>query len=325
MTAADILAKGHRELFPGVEKAIKAEFARLAKQWHPDRNPDPQAKVVIAHLTEMKAAALGRTKPFTEQFERENGTKFRMEYRRTMRGNACQVYVGPSSVAYLVSAAHEHLADKASARKWTYADKKMEDEFSRFLPRLRREERLVGGRLFIFSRTPDQILMRDLMAMEGKIPGPHVAWMISRMMNLAVYLEWAGISHLSISPEFLLVSLEHHSVSLTGPSLYTTSLGKRPKFAPASTINLLPAMKRPDYEVDSVADRQLIRQVGRELLGDPSGNRIKLDPTVRPEIAQWLSSTPPASAHDDYAAWEACLGERRFVVYPKTAQELYAA
>lgn len=323
MNAADILGMNHRELFSGDAKAIKKEFRRLSKLWHPDRCSDAQASAVFAHLTEMHKLAETGAQPLSQLFHRKGGKAFRMEYRRQTTGNACTIFVGSSSVAYLVAEANDRLSDRAAALKWDFASDAMKTEMERFLPHLRREERLEGGRLFVFSRTSDQILMSDLIEIEGKIDPRHAMWMITRMMNIACYLQWAKLAHLAIAPEFLLVSPEHHSVSLTGPALYATSHGRHPEFAPAKTVSLIPALRQPDFVANSIGDRQLIRQIGRELLGDPSGNRLKNDSSVPPDVTAWLSSAPPESAYDDYEAWEACLGARKFIVYPRTAQQLY--
>lgn len=327
MNADTILKQSDRDLFPDRdEKKIAAAFRQYAKDWHPDRNKDARAPDVFAHINAMHVLALNRSAPPAKTFVRENGSQFRMEYQRMTTGEGCEIFVGQSSVAYLIGEANADLADRAAAHKWTFANDQMKTEMERFLPNLVREERLQGGRLFVYRRTPDQILMRDLLDLTpDRVDPVHVSWMITRMNNIACYLEYAGLSHLSIAPEFLLVSLKHHGVSLTGPVLYATKFATRPTAAPRRTLMVVPDLTRQDFMAGSVLDRRLIRQTGLELLRDPSGNRIRTDPSVRPDIAQWLSTAPAKTAIDDYAAWEASLGERKFVEYPTTAQELYAA
>jgi hypothetical protein len=327
MSPADILAANDRTLFPDRDEGkVKAAFRNFAKLWHPDRNRSDEATKVFAHIEEMHRRALKRGEAPHVVFVRENGSQFRMEYQRMTTGEGCEIFVGQSSVAYLVGTANTDLADRASAHKFKFASKDMGSEMERFLPRLVREERLQGGRLFVYRRTPDQILMRDLIDLSSERIDPlHVSWMVTRMNNLACYLEYAQLAHLSIAPEFLLVSLEHHGVSLTGPALYATKFDNRPKAAPRRTLTVVPDLTRQDVVADSTMDRRLIRQTGLELLRDPSGNRIRTDQSVRPDVAQWLSTAPAKSAVDDYSAWEASLGVRKFIKYPKTAQEIYAA
>jgi hypothetical protein len=326
-TAAEILSQTDRSLFPDRDaKAIATAFRAFAKVWHPDHCKADNASAVFAHISEMHRRALKRGEVPNVTFTREDGSSFRMEYQRKTTGEGCEIFVGATSVAYLVGAANADLADRASAHRWKFANDEMKKEMGRFLPVQTREERLQGGRLFVYRRTPDQILMRDLIDLTpGRIDPLHVSWMVTRMSNLACYLEYAGIAHLSIAPEFLLVSLKHHGVSLTGPTLYASAFNARPKAAPRRTLTVLPDLTRKDAVAVSEMDRRLIRQTGLELLADPSGNRIKSDPEVRKDVAQWLSMAPASTAIADYEAWEASLGERKFIIYPKTASELYAA
>lgn len=323
-SAQEILAMNDRQLFPDIA-GLDSAFRQMARVWHPDHNHASNAAQVFAHITQMRDKAKHRGVMPSVLFERANGSSFKMEYLRAMSADGCGIYIGGSSVAYLVDAKDADLADRAQVRKWSYANSGMKTEMERFLPNQARYEELIGGRLFVYRRTPDQVLMRDLMTSQGPIAPEHVCWMVTRMMNIACYLEYAGVSHLSLSPDFLLVSLEHHGVSLTGPTLYATTFDKRPLAATKRTIEAIPSLRDADSKADSRLDRQLIRQTALELLGDPSGNRIRSNPNIRPEVVRWLSGSPPLSAVADYESWEKSLGVRKFVKYPKTAQDIYAA
>lgn len=322
--AASILAASPKALFTGDAALINSEFRKYARQWHPDHNKDEQAAEVMEHLIRSRDRALKKDFGPSIVLEREDGSKFRMEYLTMRVADGVTVFVGVSSVAYLVNDAINDLVARAVNRKWKFANSDMEKEMIRFLPVFVREIKLKSGRLLVYRRTPDQVLMSDLIAHE-KIVSPHASWMITRMLNIACYLEYAGVSHLSIAPEFLLVSLEHHGVSLTGPALYITPCGQRPKAAPRRTIEAIPRLKISDTMAEGRFDLQLIRQTALDLLGDPSGNRIRNDPAIRQETVQWVSSVPAKSAIADYTAWEKSLGERKFVAYPKSARDIYAA
>ncbi len=324
MNGQDILTKNDRDLFPGDEAAIKAEFRRLAFQFHPDRNHDPLASDVFAHIELMKKQALNRGARPSEVFVREDGTSFRMEYLRRSIGQGCTVFTGMTRIAYFIPKENDDLGRDAVMHSWKYADKKMETEMSRFIAPMVRQERLKNGRLVIFARNKDQILMRDLMDLEGlPIEPVHVTWMISRMINLCCYLEWSKISHGAISPEFLLVSLDMHSVSLCGPVLYKSEFGKRPTALPNRTMKVANWFTNKNAESDSKVDLALIRQTALELLGETGGARLRSNPKMRKEITNWLLSPSAKTALDDYKNWETARGDRRFAEYGKTAQVIY--
>ena len=323
MTPQDILAKTDRDLFPGNEIAIKAAFRKLAAQWHPDHNHAPEASDVMAHLTEMKGRALHRSdRPF-ELFVREDGTSFKMEYLRTMQGQGCRVFVGATNIAYFVPQSADDLGRKAAQHRWKYLNSEMEKEVARFISPMTRQEKLKNGRLLVFRRNPDQILMRDLIDLDGPIEPVHATWMISRMVNLACYLEWAKLAHCAISPEFLLVSLDQHSVALTGPLLYGASFGTRPSAVPARTLKVANWLINKQENADIRVDLALIRETALDLLGERGGARLRSNPAMREEITNWLLTPSAKTAVADYQGWEIARGDRRFAHYGKTAQGIY--
>lgn len=325
MDAATILATKPRKLFAGDETAVKRAFRKLVAIWHPDRCTDPMAAEVIAHLTRAKEAVLngGNTNSIT--LERQNGTKFRMDYIRHCTIDNITVFTGATSVAYLIPNSISDLARAAQNHRWKFANKKMEDEMQRFLPPYVRTENLKDGMLMVYRRTSSQILMRDLMSLHvGRIPPVHVSWMITRMNNIACYLEWAKMSHFAMLPEFLLVDLDSHGVCLVGPPLFLTEEGKRPLAVPQEVISMLPALRDKGTVAASKHDRLLIRETAMALLGSHGGVRLKNDPEVRDDVANWVISPPAPSAPADYEKWESALGPRKFIKFETTAEDLYS-
>ncbi len=318
----EILTKNFSQLFPGDKTAINAEFRRLSKIWHPDLCSDPKANDVFEHLTKMRDKAL--VGGMFEIFERANGSSFKMVYLRKHVGQGITVYVGNTRIAYLVTDAT--LLGRAKKYRPKYASPKMKDEMERFMPVFAREEILTTGSLMIYERKPSQILMRDLIDAEKTIKPVDATWMISRMCNLACYLEWAKHSHCAISPEFLLVDLDDHGVYFTGPNLYWTGFDSRPRPwpLPLRTVEAAPWLRNKNETADQRIDLQLVRETAYELLGDRGGARLLSRPDMRKELAQWLLSPAPKNAVLDYAAMEKTRGERKFARYGKTAQEIYA-
>lgn len=64
-------------------------------------------------------------------------------------------------------------------------------------------------------------------------------------------------------------------------------------------------------------DGDLIRAVGREILGDPVGSRLPSMTDVPPPMADWLRSPSSGDAYKDFERWDNVLtkafGPRRFV------------
>ena len=325
MTAEEILATSPWTLFPGDEKAIKTAFHGLLKKWHPDYNKDPRAASVTDYLIAAKAKVENKTKRPTAVMERRNGTKFQMEYIRLTQIDGLTIYTGQSSIAYFVPDSMCDLVARNANVKWTFATPKMETEMVRFLPSFVRTEDLKDGKLMIYRRKPNQILMSDLIQLHaGRIPPLHVSWMLSRLNNLACYLEWFQHVDFAILPEYLLVDLDSHGVSLCGPRLFMTETDKRPIALSARAMNYLPTIRNPNITSTPSMDRSMIRSLGCMLLGDPSGVRLPQDALVKKEVAAWLVSPPAKTAVADYEKWVATLGERKFLHFGQTTKELYA-
>jgi len=74
-------------------------------------------------------------------------------------------------------------------------------------------------------------------------------------------------------------------------------------------------------------DRELIRLIGRTLLGDPGGTRLLRDPAVPAALARWVTTPGADDGIEDYADWararDAAFGPRRFVVLDLTPQAIY--
>ena len=167
--------------------------------------------------------------------------------------------------------------------------------------------------------------MSDLIALDDNIDPKAVSWMISRMLNLACYLEYSKISHCNIAPEMLLVSLDQHSVSIVGPVIYKTAMGVRPTVVPKRTFDVANWLKVKSEVADSRIDLSLIRQTALDLLRDRGGARLRSNTEIPKRITDWILSPSTKSAITDYQNWEAALGERKFANYGKTAKSIYDA
>jgi len=304
-----------RQLFPGDADAIARRFRELALAWHPDRNGSPDATRVFAHITTLHAAAT--KKPVIEEriFETIRGKQFRMRWRRRHIGPLGEVLVGDSFIAHIVPADLDDLSLRAAAFRPRFADDAMRREMARFLPRIETVLETAEGWVFIEHKGSDQALLADLATLAPLHPR-HAAWIATRMVNLACWLQWSGVAHGAIGPETLLVSPFKHSVSLTGPFLCAGGFGAAPSVLPERTLDVAPGYAASGARLDERLDPELVRLTLRELLGDPAGTRLAADPDFPKPFAAWLL-TPAASARADFVAWErareASFGRQRFM------------
>lgn len=329
MTAAEIMAIGTvqaRVLFPGDDAAVASRFKALARAWHPDVNPGVDAGV-FAHIVELHTALTKAKAPSERVFRAVDGRSFRFAHLARHATDFGEVLVGRTRIAHVVPRDLADLAERADAFRPRFADDGMRTEMERFLPHRSMTLETAEGTVFVEEKTPDQILLRDLMALVPFDPR-HAAWIATRLVNLACWLQWAGVAHGALGPDTLLVSPEFHSVSITGPFLAARSFGAAPFALPERTLSVCPRYSIDGTPADGRLDPELVRATVRECLGDPAGTRLAADPDFPKPFANWLLM-PAKDAQTDFPAWErardASFGARRFIRWDVDPSALMAA
>jgi hypothetical protein len=334
MTADELLAVAPydaRRLFPGTAADVAARFRQLALAWHPDRNAARNAAAVFAHISALHRVAeqsLADDGPAQTLFETIDGRQFRLGWRVRHVTDYGEILIGDRHIAQIVPKDLSDLAKRADDFRPRFADDEMKAEMSRALPDRIATLDTAEGHVFVESKAPDQILMRDLLRL-GPIDPRHVAWMATRLVNIACWLQWAGVAHGAIGPETLLVSPANHSVALTGPFLCAGPFGSPPAALPERTLACAPRYAASGAVLDERLDPDMVRLTLRELLGDPAGVRLTSDPDFSKPFASWLMVPPEDGARSDFAAWErardASFGARRFVNWDVDIAALMAA
>lgn len=310
-------------IFPGDAVAVGAEFRKLLKTWHPDVCKDPKAGDVVAHLTALRDRLVeAPAKPDGVLIALAGGRALRFHALRSREFDAGEIHVGSKTIAYRVVG---EFPDRIPA--FSFPDDRLRKEMERFLPQVRKVEDTPDGRLHVFVRTPDQFLLSDVMAALGPLDPLHVAWIVSGMLNIATFLDLQGIGHGGIAPDVLLISPKYHSVALTGPFVFATRKGKRPKSLPERTLDAVPRIAVKGEAMDASIDLELVRLTARECLGVRSPSQLLTVPGLPEQVAVWLASSPAATAMEDYASWErardAGFGPRRFVKWDIPPDRIY--
>lgn len=332
LSASEILAirpVQARLLFPGPVPAIKAKFKALAKRWHPDSGSAGDANV-FAHIVDLHTIAIASPegKTAAREFASSDGRKFRFKYNRSHRGDFGEILIGKNFIVHVVPADLHDLA--LAARDFTpcFADDEMRDEMERFLPRPTIVfETPTAETIFVERKSVNEILLRDLFALAPFDPR-HAAWMTTRLINIASWLDWRGIAHGAIGPDTLLVSPADHSIALTGPFLCHSDFGSAPRVLPARTLDMMPR-----YNFDALSDNrmdpELVRLTIRESLGDAAGTALRADKEFPKPFADWLLMPAVDGARADFPAWErardASFGSRRFIHWDVDTAALMAA
>ena len=347
LTAAQILGIPRSEperLFAEDAAAARAAFRRLAGRWHPDRCAEPQAAEVFQHLLGLNKAAAARRRsglwhlPGRLEIRTRDGRRYRLRYLRRHTFELGEMYLCRRTLAFVTDAAHGDLFANAEKRigGFRFATPEMRREAERYLPRVRKVLETAEARVLLLDKPEDLILMRDLVDhlsghlgghLGGHLDGRQVAWVLSTLLSLACYLNYAGLVHAAIGPDSVFVSPRRHSGALLGGWWYALPSGARFLALPARSADLIDARSLALRTADPRVDLTLIRALGHEILGDPSGARLAVEGRVPVAIANWLRMPSSGSAVEDYRSWQEALsagyGARRFVELAVTPSDIY--
>jgi hypothetical protein len=324
-------------LFTGDEEVAKQEFRALAARWHPDRQPDAATTAVFQHLNQLYETAVKKLRggiwqtPGLLMLRATDGATYKIRYRKQHDFELGRCVIGREIVAYVVEKEYSDLFDNALSvfARLPCADGRMAAEMSRYLPEMVRYFDTDDHQVLVLKKTPDLVLLRDLLEhLGGRMEPRHVAWIISSLLNVACYLDYAGLAHNAILSDTWFVSPAQHTGALLGGWWYAVRQGQPMLAAPAATVEYAPFTVIEQKQGDRRTDLELIRAIGRELLGDASGLRLVDDNTVPPLMRDWLMQSAQLTAVEDYQLWmnevlKRSFGKRRFVVLDVAAEALY--
>ena len=341
ITAAVVLAipaDRPEKLFSGDEEADKLLYRKLVMDFHPDLHPENAE--AFKRLTELKASRDRQidTDAWCGTGVRElalkSGRRLRIRYLRRHDFELGTRFISPRSVTYLFREEHQALYARALAtiKGFRCANDAMRKEMRKFLPTLELEAETTAGPVLIISRPADMVRLRDVLDhLGGRMDPRHVAWILGTLHNVGAYLQWAGLTHNAIDIDHYFISPRQHSGMLLGGWWYARQAGDTMTHLPGASVNvwktILPSHATAAKRATHKLDRELIRLVGRTLLGDPGGMRLLRDTAVPEALRRWVTTPGDDDGIEDYASWararDAAFGPRRFVVMDLTPQEIY--
>lgn len=326
------------KLFSGDDEADKKLYRMLALGLHPDRHPAHAE--AFKHLAALKAARDRQIAADTwrgagvQKLVLRGGKRLNIRFLRRHAFELGTLLIGRRSVTYLFRPEHGGLYARGvhAIGGFRYANHVMQTEMERCLPRIQLRAETTAGPVLVIHRPPDAVRLRDALDhLGGRMDPRYVAWILSTLHNLGAWLQWAGLTHNAIDVDSYFISPATHCGMLLGGWWYARDTGERMTHLPVSSAGVWKTITPPGAATAAVAtprlDRELIRQVGRTLLGDPAGTRLLRDAGVPPALRTWVTTPGADDGIEDYANWararESAFGRRRFVVMDLTPQEMY--
>ncbi len=324
-------------IFPNSATGIKQTFRQMAFKWHPDRCTDPRADTVFAHLAtlhreaERKYAEGNWSVPCLLSLATTDGKVYELRYGVKFPFELGMTYIGQSHVTYVVDRQYADLFENGvrTLGNLPFANDGMKAEMARTLPVIKAKLETETSLVLVVEKQPAFIRLRDLLdEVGGKFYPKHVAWTLSNLYNTACYLRWAGVTHNEFSIDTVFVSPQHHGGAVPGGWWYAAAKNSKLQALPTRSVELAPSDVLRSHIADARVDLELIRAIGRELLGDPSGSGLSWNKEVPKPLADWLRAPTSGDALTDYKCWRdhvlpGSFGPSRFVKWDINLSNLY--
>lgn len=313
-----LLASGcdRAEVFPFGDKNDEPLYRRLRSLLHPDHCANPNAAAYFHALEELWT---GKPNPFAIQkrfvYLLAGGSHLSIRPQAMARCAIGTRIVTEHGVAYVHEFTNTKLVDPyyTAKRTWPFANDAMKVQCltgpDGFLPQVvdvytGRDESVLVKVVKSSASVPLDLLLNHC---GGQMEPQAVAWILSGLYNAACYLEYAGIVHLGMDLSAIFVEPANHRTTLPGGWGHAVGVGKPPRPVPHWVANALPRGVRGATVASHVMVHELIRAIGRTLLGDSTGFRYaheKQTPMIRHLLAK-----AEGTAIEQYKAWRKATAE----------------
>lgn len=292
---------------------IKEEYRVLALKWHPDHNSNSkESNDVFAHINQLYEAGLKKIEGGSWDTPGEilltsiEGSQFKIKYLQVYDFELGKYYVGRTVVAYVIKKEFKelYLNYVKMVKDLKYYNNVMEEEFSKYFPRILKSFETSDNYVICVQKTSDVYPLSNIVKyFGGKLDPRHVAWIISSLSNILCYFSYAGIVHNDISMNSVFVSPKYHSVCLYGGWWYSAKLHSKLISIPTTTFELMSPMYRTSKISDENVDSELMKLLGRKLLGDLNGIKLLKDGSIPIDLVNWLRIPSSVSRYKDYQIW----------------------
>jgi hypothetical protein len=241
------------------------------------------------------------------------------------------VYISSKFVTWIFNKDCEDLLNRglSSLTKLKYANDKMKLEMSKYVPEIHAKVELNDGIMLVMKKKTDIILLKDILNhFGGKMPVKHAAWVISSMYNMACFTQYNGIMHGGFSLDNYFIYPQAHEGHLLGGWWFSHTIGEKLVALTQTGVDIAPVSMINKGVAHNTLDLEMIKLVGRQLLGDSSGVYLANDKTIPANLVRWLRDGAGKNAVKEYEGWHKVLtdsfGVRRFTELNLTENDIYS-
>lgn len=328
------------KIFSGDETNLKKIYKKLSLKWHPDRQQDRKDTTnIFAHINELYQEALKKIKDGTFgtnenalNIETEDGKKFIFRYLKRKPFEMGTYYIANKFVMWQFEKKYDVNIDDGleNLKNIKYHDDKMRSSFIKYIPKLVKRIEDNNNIFVIFEKEKNFLNLGDILEFNNnKIEPRHVAWIISTMYNNACLLNYNNIMHGGINADNYYINPETHEGMILGGWWYSKENNSALKMLSREAIDVAPVKLLNNKKAQMLLDLEMIKQLGRKILGDSTGIKLKKDSSIPEELIKWLKNGSKGTAVEQYTQWNKSVlpdsfGKRTFVEMKIKSTDIYS-
>lgn len=331
-----LLLKKAGDLFPNNLNDCKNEYKKLVKIWHPDRNTTEDTNEVFAKITQLYNSALNLIK--MNQWEKSNyiqittltGIKVGINFFEKYEFELGTTYICKKYVIYKFYEKNKYYHNAIeSINKLSYHDAKMKESISRMMPEILKMFTSTEGDHYIVIKKPEDVypLKNLLQYFNNEIPDKHVAWILSRLYNIACFLKYNKMVHNGITVNNCYVCTDMHNIILIGGWWYSTKNDMKMLGTTKDIYNIMSVVTKSNKNSNPLTDLESIKLIGRTLLGESNCRKLALKSNVPKAFINFMISGSDKNSYNELTLWEKCLtesyGERKFIKLDVSEKDIY--
>lgn len=338
LTSATILQmKSPIELFVFDKEKCKTRYQKLISLWHPDKNSDPEAGNVFYKIKTLYEKAIQQidlgvwgSLQIIKFNAKDRYFEFAYFKEDQLSGNILQ-YTGSNSIVFYFPDRTKYLIDiwknNFHKLKNTTDLPGSNSEFSAQLLTNPKIFDVNDGTLVKISKQNRYLNLQHIIEAGVSFDPKDIAWVISRLMSLACFLQSKNVPNADIQPRSVFIDTINHSVFLSNGFQFVEGFTQQGKAFPSRAVSLNPEISvnktfRAKYMVSQ------IKATARELLGDSTGVFLHKNTNIPKDLIQWCNAgVNSESCLAEFKEWDLVkvksFGPPKFKNHIVTQEDIY--
>ncbi len=304
------------DIFPIADKDnVNKLYKDYCKAFHPDANchanaTDAFANLQILYKEATKALEGGMWEGTNYLYIKTSTSGLSIPYLYHCVFELGEYYVTKSYMVYIFEKSKNLYYNNYIKRvkEIKYADDKMK-MFANFIPNIYKEFDTDNKHIIVIHKPEDTYPLRCFVEnyFNNEVPNKHLAWMVTRLLNLCCFLKYNNLVSNGINIDNLFVCPEQHSICLYGGWWYTQPIGGKMNGTTGEIFNIMLPKTKADRVADAATDIESVKLIARKLSSK----------TIERPLSDYFSLGSTSDAYKELAKWDDVLknafGERKFI------------